>query len=100
MSMRVQPVSLILGIFLRMSRQKAHVPLCSLLNVCAVQLKRIYLCRNPLGGTENDISATPTVDGDRGDPNPAQAYMKKYMHFSGRSMGSMGGMEFLYKNMW
>ena len=77
MSMRVLPVALMWGTFVGMSRQKAHVPLCSLLNVCAVKLKRICLCRNPLGGTGNDISATPTVDGDRGDPIPAQAYIKK-----------------------
>ena len=75
--MRVLPVALMWGTFVGMSRQKAHVPLCSLLNVCAVKLKRICLCRNPLGGTGNDISATPTVDGDRGDPIPDQAYMEK-----------------------
>ena len=63
--------------FVGMSRQKAHIPLCSVLNVCAVQLKCRCQCCNPLGGTESDVSATPTVDGGRGDPIPDQAYIKK-----------------------
>ena len=45
--------------------------------VCAVQLNVICQCCNPLGGTENGISATPTVDGGRGDPIPDQGYIKK-----------------------
>ena len=77
MSMKVLPVSLVWVTFVGISHQKAHVPLYLLLNVYAVQLKRICLCRNPLGGTENDISATPTVDGYKGNPIPTQAYIKK-----------------------
>ena len=66
MSMRGLPVSHMLGTFVGMSCQKAHIPFSFMLNVCAVQLKcRSQRC-NPLGGTEKSYSATPTVDGGRG----------------------------------
>ena len=80
MSMRI--VSVMRGTFVWMSRQKAHIPLCSVLNVCAVQLECRCQCRNPLGGTESDVSATPTVDRGRGDPIPDQAYIKKRVQTS------------------
>ena len=36
--------------FFRMSRQKAHTSLCSMLNACAVSADSVV---NPLGGAEN-----------------------------------------------
>ena len=43
---------------------------------CAAQ-SNVVSVLSSLGGTESDFSATPTVDGDRGDPIPDQGYIKK-----------------------
>ena len=63
------------------------VPLCSLLNVCAVQLKRTCLCHNPLGGTEkNDIPR----------PHPlSMGIQKKALRIDMIFIGSFGNETFL-----
>ena len=62
--------------FVGMSRQKAHIPLCSMLNVLTVQSKCNVSVVIPWVELRS-YSATPTVDGDRGDPIPDQAYIEK-----------------------
>ena len=44
--------------FVGMSRQKAHIPLCSMLNVRAVQSKCKCQRCHPLGGTEELLGHT------------------------------------------
>ena len=64
-----------------MSHQKANIPLCSMLNVCAVLL--ICKCQryHPVGGTEKLLSHTHCRWG-QGTPNPRPSIHKKTIYIS------------------